>query len=309
MELCELSSRDFSMYVVKPFSGFDSCEFAKLNGGKVDQVKFFLFQDSKKRFGLVAGLKKNRLLMPFSASFSCLSEISSNNKIIHYHDAVRCLIEWALKNDINEIDVSTPPLFYNESHITKYHNALLCNHFRMVSYDVNQYFAIKRNSNYLDELNSNERRNFKIAKKNGLSFIKTDDIKTVYDVIRINRKERGYPLWMSAEDIMKTSKIIKSDFFLVNDKAGNPIASAYVQSITKNIVNIVYWGNIRESDKLYPMNFMAYELFDFYSKKKGVEFVNIGISTEDGIPNFGLFDFKESIGCVNSAKLNFKWHS
>ena len=52
------------------------------------------------------------------------------------------------------------------------------------------------------------------------------------------------------------------------------------------------------------MNFLAYKVFKFYKHKK-FNFVDIGPSTENSIPNNGLSDFKESIGCDIELKLEF----
>lgn len=60
---------------------------------------------------------------------------------------------------------------------------------------------------------------------------------------------------MSENDIINTANIIKSDYFLIKNE-NEYIASAYIQHITKNIVNVVYWGNLQKYDKQYPMNFL-----------------------------------------------------
>ena len=39
--------------------------------------------------------------------------------------------------------------------------------------------------------------------------------------------------------------------------------------------------------------------------EKGFEYLDIGISTDHGIINYGLSDFKISIGCDTSAKVTF----
>jgi len=52
------------------------------------------------------------------------------------------------------------------------------------------------------------------------------------------------------------------------------------------------------------MNFLSYEVFKYY-KENGIEVVDIGPSTEDSIPNHGLCEFKESIGCDLSPKYSF----
>lgn len=299
----EVSKEEYKKSIENYFSGFDKIEFIELNKNKVDEVKYFIFKDNKTRFALVGGIKKDVLKFPFSATFSCFSEIAPNSKILCYHNAIKSLVEEVKKDGkINKIIFCTPPTIYNESHITKLHNALICNGFSLLDYDVNFHLVLKQDYNEI--INTDTRRNLKIAEKNNLIFTKTDDLTSVYRIIKQNREEKGYPLWMSEEDILNTSKIIKSDYFLVSHE-DKYIAAAYIQHITKNVNNVVYWGNIQEYDRLQSMNFLAKNVYEYYSKQKNLEYLSIGTSTLDSEPNFGLCDFKESIGCICSPKLNF----
>lgn len=131
-------------------------------------------------------------------------------------------------------------------------------------------------------------------------FIFSDKAK-VYDIIRANRQERGFPLWLSQKDIDEMAKLIKLDYFLVFD-SGEAIASAYIQYITQNAVNIVYWENLAHSNELCPMNFLTEQV---YQQSNTVKYISIGTSTLNGVANVGLCYFKESVGCVASPKLSF----
>jgi hypothetical protein len=53
------------------------------------------------------------------------------------------------------------------------------------------------------------------------------------------------------------------------------------------------------------MNFLSYKIFEFY-KKTGIRIVDIGPSTENSVPNHGLCEFKESIGCDISTKFTYR---
>lgn len=306
MNILEVAENEYKTFVVNPFSGFDKVEFIELNKHKVDEVKYFIFENNKKRFGLVAGIKDSILKCPFSATFGIFSEIAHNNKIQHYHEAINSLIEWTKNKNLKKIIICCPASFYQEKHIAKFQNALFCNNFRLLDYDVNFEYELSNFKNgYIENLTSDSRRNLKQALKEELTFEKTEDLETVYKIIKQNREEKGFPLWMSQEDIENTSKIIKSDLFLVKNKENEPIASAYVQRIKEGIANVVYWGNLQKFDRLYPMNFIAYKVFEYYSSQKNIHFISIGTSTKDSEPNYGLCDFKESIGCKCCAKLNF----
>ena len=54
------------------------------------------------------------------------------------------------------------------------------------------------------------------------------------------------------------------------------------------------------------MNFLAFKLFEYYAEPKA--FLDIGPSTEKGIPNVGLCNFKESIGCNVTPKFVLEWN-
>ena len=304
MNIFEVKKEEYKTFVVNPFFCFYTIDFIELNKHKVRDVKYFIFENNKKRFGLVGGIKDGILKFPFSATFCCLSEIAHNNKISHYHDAIKNLIDWSKFSNIKTIRFNTPPVFYNSSHITKLQNALFCNGFKLLDYDVNFQFKLEQYDNYDSIINTDSRRNLKIAAKNNLTIEKSDDVSKVYEIIKINREEKNFPLWMSENDIINTANIIKSDYFLIKNE-NEYIASAYIQHITKNIVNVVYWGNLQKYDKQYPMNFLAKNIFEYYSKQKNIEYISIGTSTLDSNPNFGLCDFKESIGCNCCPKLNF----
>ncbi|HEC1775504.1 TPA: hypothetical protein R1726_001450, partial [Campylobacter lari] len=114
---------------------------------------------------------------------------------------------------------------------------------------------------------------------------------------------KNYILNMTIEDVKYTSKIIPTDLFLVY-KDDKPIASAIVHIMNKDIARVVYWGNSINSNQYRPMNFLSYNLFLHY-KNQNFQIVDIGTSTLHTIPNFGLCDYKESIGCNCSPKINF----
>ena len=55
------------------------------------------------------------------------------------------------------------------------------------------------------------------------------------------------------------------------------------------------------------MNFLSYNIFKHY-KAIGVSIIDIGHSTEDSIPNQGLCEFKESIGCSIDLQYEFYFY-
>ena len=153
---------------------------------------------------------------------------------------------------------------------------------------------------------ANARKNIHIGLNQELRLIKCEldeEQHLAYEIIRKNRELRGFPLRMSWEQLKETTKLIQADFFLVYTKHNEPIASAIIFHVADKIVQIIYWGDIAESPGTKAMNFLAYKIFEYY-KNLEIKIVDIGPSTENSIPNPGLCEFKESIGCDIQTKMN-----
>ena len=305
MELIEVSNDEYAKIVQNPFTRFQAASFYAINAHKVDDVFYLIFRDGKDRFALAVGIEGCEIRLPFSASFECFSELAQPNKIRYYNDAIEALVDWAKCKGIKKISWALPPDYYDISHISKLSNALFCNGFSLAVQDVNfEYYLSDFDDNYLNRIAYNAKKSLNKSFAAGLSFEKTDDTISVYEVIKQNREEKGYPLRMSYQNVVDTAQIIPSDFFIVKNKALFPIASALVHHINDDILRVVYWGNLQESNSLCPMNFISYNIFKYYSATQ-FKIVDIGPSTENSIPNFGLCDFKESIGCKCSLKNTF----
>jgi lipid II:glycine glycyltransferase (peptidoglycan interpeptide bridge formation enzyme) len=168
-----------------------------------------------------------------------------------------------------------------------------------VNYDLDYYYDVaKFNENYIQSIWHNARKNLKIAFKNELSFRKcasAAEMRKSYEIIQKNREVQGYPLKMSLDQIAETQNVIEVDSFIVS-KNGLDIASAIVFRVAKDIVQVIYWGNILEYSDLKGMNFLSFKIFEYYSQRN-IRFVDVGPATENSLPNYGLCEFKESIGC------------
>jgi hypothetical protein len=308
MEILKVSAKEFENIIPHPYHVFGQGAFAELNRDKADSIYYLLFKDGKYRLGLTAGVRNNSLYSPFSAPFGGFVFLSDDVKIGYIDNAVRLLKEWANDKYLTSLNLTLPPSIYHESFIAKQSNALFRYGFEINNVDLNYAFNLDNfNENYISRIRKNARKNLKIAFSNYMFFkqcFSNEEKKLAYDIISLNRKLRGFPLRMSWIQVKKTIKLIPADFFLVINVDQLAISSAVAFHVSPGKVQITYWGDNPEFSNLKTMNFLAYKIFEFY-KKHNFTIVDIGPSTENSVPNFGLCEFKESIGCDISAKLNF----
>lgn len=298
MEIQEVTSKEYQSAISNPIHIFNSTRFTELNQSKCENVFYLIFKDTKIRLGIILGLRDNLLVSPFSASFGGFDFVSTDVKLFQIDAAIASLISWADNKGFKGIRIVPPPFFYNEDFSAKVTNCMYRAGFETHNIELNYHFqTADLSETYEQTIWYNAKKNLKKANSFGLTFEKlnADQGKLAYDVIAQNRSERGFPLRLSWNDLEKTSSIIPIDFFLVKN-AAQSIGAAIVFHVAPSIVRIVYWGDLPEFSEYKTMNFLSFHVFKYY-KDQGIRIIDIGHSTVDSIPNHGLCEFKESIGC------------
>lgn len=175
----------------------------------------------------------------------------------------------------------------------------------MLSYELNFALNLKtlRIEDYTENLPANGRKNLVGALHENFRLTKCStrqEKELAYKIIAQNRAAKGYPLRMTWEQVKETIKIVPHDFFIVFN-GDLPVASAIVFHVTEKIVQVIYRGNIPDKLSAKSMNYLAYKLTAHYHEL-GMKYLDIGPSTENGVPNYGLCNFKRSIGCEIGSK-------
>ena len=306
MEVIEVDSKQYDEAFKKPYHSFNTAAFNALNSYKCENVFYLVFKDTKIRLGIILGLRNGVLISPFSAPFGGFQYVNEDIGLNQIDAALVAIQNWASSNQFKELKIVLPPTFYNVNFITKLTSSFYRANFQQINLDINYQFPThKFDENYLSTIWYNAKKNLKRGTNANLTFEKLDgtDGEIAYDIISENRKQRGFPLRMTWEQVKETTSIITSDFFIVK-KDAVIIASAIIFHVSEGIVQVVYWGDLPDFSEFKTMNFLSYEVFKYY-KENGIKVVDIGPSTEDSIPNNGLCEFKESIGCDLSLKYSF----
>lgn len=305
MELLEITHEEYGKITESKGVFFCKEHFLELNRDKVEKVRYFLGRDKKNRLAFAVGETENEWKAPYSAPFAMVVELQKITPIEYYWEFIALLNEAAVKAGICKITILLPPDIYGAGNNSKIINALLGSNYIVEYEEVNYALNLKeiKLDLYKDMLQSNARRNLKISLNSNLLLVKCTNLeekKAAYEVIQKNHEEKGYPLRMSWKQVEETLDIVNHDVFLVK-KNSEVLASAIIFHVKNNIVQIIYWGNMPGVEMYKPMNFLAYKLIEYY-KEQNVAIIDIGPSSENGLPNYGLCSFKESIGCEVSSK-------
>ena len=306
MEVQSVNQDDYYMFFRK-IDIYSSKSFIDSNRHKVTDIKYLIFKDKRVRAGIILGIKDNTCASPFSSPFGGLNIINSSTSLETLDKIIIALDSWFLNEKYKKIKIILPPVFYDSSQISE-----LSNCFQRLNYNLeinlNYHFNLSvMDEKYISNIFPNARKNLNKGLNYNLKFNKVNNKKEtlkIYNVIKKNRDQRGFPLRLTFEEIIDNNKIINSDFFSVFLDS-HIIASAICYILDSKIVQIIYWGNDFDYIKYKPMNFLSYNIFKYY-KKMNFKFVDIGPSTENSLPNFGLCSFKKSIGCTVSNKFHFQ---
>ncbi|NPD91536.1 GNAT family N-acetyltransferase [Xylanibacter muris] len=306
MRIIETSAEEYrKRFAVFPHI-YNSVEFSELNSRKAESLHYLLFENTKLRFGIILGEYEDGLYSPFSAPFGGFT--SAKPQCFEFIDEAAGLLKAYSADMDRRVVITLPPEFYNVPRFAAEASSLW-RAGRVRTPEVNYHFLLSDFSRYDMVLERNARKNLHKAMAVGMEFrrIESGDaagIRRAYGVIQRNRAEQGYPLRMSYEDVVRTVEVIPADFFIV-EHGGCDVAAALVFHVAIDVCQVIYWGDLREYSMLRPMNWLAYRVFEYYHKF-GIRILDIGPSTEHGVPNYGLCAFKESIGCRSSLKLSFE---
>lgn len=282
---------------------FNKIWFHRLNASKVDEIVAFWFGAPKEKACFIGGVRGDRLLFPYSSPFSMI-EIFKHCKNEEFESFVDEIDLYCTEHAIKENHIVFPPMIYDETNITKCISAFLRKNYDVCEMGLNFHIEIDSKDGYLNRLHNNARGklNQALTQDFNLSICETyEEKREAYEIIAENRKSKNYYLSMSWDEVESTIAKMEHDFFILSLN-GKSIASAVVFKVTKDVRQMVYWGDIPGYADARPMNYLPYALHEFYRDKGDTRILDIGPSMLEGKPNYSLCDYKESIGGSVSSK-------
>ena len=303
--IIEIEKSEYVKYFPIPPHPFISEKFIDLNSHKVDQIVWLVDDSGTANMGLVAGVRNGTISSPFSAPFGGFHFKKDNIYISEIDRFVNSLEAYAITEEIKRIEIILPPFIYGGTFNSKIINSLIRNGYHNHIPELTNWIDLTVFDENFTQKNSREY--YRQALRNGLQFSITADEsekKMVYDVVAKNRARFGRHIFMTFDDIIATGELWPVDFFKVTTSSGTLVASAIFYRFDFGICYAVFWGDNEEGRHLRAMDLLAFNLWSHY-KKLGFKYVDLGISTERGIPNEGLLRFKESHEATSSLRYKF----
>ena len=84
------------------------------------------------------------------------------------------------------------------------------------------------------------------------------------------------------------------------------IASSICIKVSDEVLYVFYWGDIPLESSHSPIIILSSFLYEFCLENK-FKILDIGTSTSNGEPNYGLVRFKENIGFKESLKYTMEF--
>lgn len=305
--LIKVSEKSYFSNFLNEYHPFISNKFIELNKNKSEAIFFLVRNDEKPDIGLIVGLKDGILLSPFSAPFG---GFHFRHELL-YTSSIQAFIldlqTFIIDNGFKGIQIALPPNIYHQTFNAKTINILYYNNFKIKSLDITSWVDLSLFENTFSQKRSKEY--YCQTTKAGLIFRQATEVnekKQAYELIRLNRIKYERPIHMTFQDLEKINEIFDVDYFSVINKSENILASAILYRAHASIVYAVFWGDNDLGRSSRAMNFCLFNLWKHY-KELGYKYIDISISTENGIPNEGLLRFKEMHEGISSPKYTFIW--
>lgn len=306
MELIVTTESGYKKEMMQNNHVYNSPEFCLLNQSKCECIHWLLFKYKHIRGGIILGERNGVLYSPFSAPFGGFNFLRTDINLQMINQCCTLLADYCNQSGLG-IEIKMPPLIYNPALISKQISVFKLSGYNVLCADLNYAIELDSFQEYRDQLSRNARKNLNIALKEDYHFFKAETIAEkalAYDIIRENRAGKDYSLRMTKEQVMDTATCVSADFFILS-LGDVPVASAILFQVTKDIMQVIYWGDKPGYSVSKPMNILPLKLVEYY-KQRNIKILDIGPSSEEGIPNFGLCEFKEGIGCSVSLKYTFQ---
>jgi len=217
-------------------------------------------------------------------------------------EAIQLVENWLLQKGMKSFDIVLPPFFLS-THIQTWFNILLRRGFNIKSCDLNYAIAIN-DQPYEQRVNYACLKKLKkiAAAQLDVRELNLAEFEAGHALICQSRERKGRRFSMDWPSIQNMQQAFPHAFKMAGVFEENELRAAgiFIQ-ITAETTYVFAWGDDGVLNQLTPTSLLAKYLYEYCQQQK-FKFLDLGISTEAGVPNLGLINYKLSLGAEESLK-------
>lgn len=202
------------------------------------------------------------------------------------------------------IEILPAPQAHNEAAFARQFYLLRMCGFEMVRCDLNQSLKIDDRS-LADRMSYGNLKRLRKCERGGLVATKllSSELERVYDTLLLNRRSKGHCLSMTLAELETMLHIFPQDVIMYGCVDGDYLAAAaFCLRLSSEVLYVFYWGDRPEYASYSPVVVVADAVYR-HGQEQGYKVMDVGTSTIDREPNFGLLEFKQGLGFTESLKL------
>lgn len=128
----------------------------------------------------------------------------------------------------------------------------------------------------------------------------------VYETLAANRAGKGRAMSMSLEQLQTMVDVFPGTVQLFGSRDGDTLAAAALcLRLSERVLYVVFWGGRPRYATLSPVVAVAEAIYA-HCQACGIGLLDVGTSTVDTEPDFGLVQFKRGLGFTESLKLRLR---
>lgn len=249
---------------------------------------------------LAGAIDSGQFVSGFSAPFGGPDLVRDSETVTNIFGLLSRALDWAGARGISTIRIKAKPSFYSSSE-EAVQFTLFNLGFSVEACELNFHIDLVGMSSieeYVKRLKPAARR----ALKHGLGepfalseALSEEQWAVAYGLLERNRAAKGRRLQLSLGYLLDIRKAFpKWIRMFIFERNNAPCGAALIYRVRPRRELVVYWGDADHELERSPMNAFVQRLVE-RAIAEGVLSLDVGISSEDGVPNQGLIQFKESV--------------
>ena len=230
--------------------------------------------------------------------------------LLDEHDLEKLLnsvITWSQKNNIRSIVIRQFPDIYAADCSRLLRTGLLNAGFKIQYEDITQVISTNKSGISPD---THKKRRIRQAVDDEYRFelLPVFYLEEAYSLIVEARRDKGYPVTMSLTELKRTFLQFPGEYLLFGVfNNGRLIAASISIQVNNEILYTFYLGDSLKYRRHSPVTFLVAGIYD-YCIEHQYKLLDLGTSTDKGIINHGLYNFKKTFGAIDSLKPTFVKH-